>query len=394
VAKRVRLQSQAAAPDEHAPVTMLELFFDLVFVFTVTQLTELILAPSHTDLLGGAYLQALLVLWVIWWMYDAFAWLSNNVAPTTTSTRLPMLAAMAAFLVMAIAVPEAFGEDRWVFAVCYLVIVVVHSVSFMRSSLGDSSRAIVAIVPINLAICLGLFVAAALPEGLRWIGWLIAAAMPFVSLGRAIEGGFGLRPEHFTERHRLMLIIALGESVLAVGRSAEGHLTEASFLLAILLAMALISLLWWVHFADDPAVEQVDEVVDRPEGMSPRTALLAFSLGYLILVAGLVLVAAGLHEAVREPGEVLDWRIAVTMSAGAAIYLAGNVWYLARLGIGGRRWLLVTAVLTLAVAPVGHLVSGSAQVASISVVLLVSLLPAVLDQRRRTAMGEASATSG
>ncbi|CAN5451994.1 hypothetical protein BH10ACT10_BH10ACT10_10820 [soil metagenome] len=386
----MRLSSRAAAPDAHAPVTTLELFFYLVFVFVVTQLTDLVL-ESHG---AAGYLEAFVMLWVIWWMYDGFAWLSNNVGPTTTSTRVPMLLGMAGFLVIAISVPDAFGEDRWVFAAAYLVTGVVHSVSFLRSSLGESASAILAIAPINLGIVAGLFLAAALPESWRWVGWMLSALLPVASMAFRTEARFTIRPAHFAERHRLMLIIALGESVLAIGRSAQGHLREADFLVAVLLAMALIGLLWWVHFADDASLERVEEVVERAEGMPGRTALLSFSMGYLILVAGLVLVAAGVHEAVHDPSHHLSWRVALTMSAGAAIYLVGNVFYLWRLGVGHRRWFAVTAVLALVVAPVGHVVTGTAQVAALVLVLLVSLLPVVRDQRTRAAIGEASTTSG
>ena len=366
-----------ASPDAHAPVTTLELFFDLVFVFTVTQVTGLVLEPHG----GAGYLQAFVVLWVIWWMYDGFAWLANNVGPTTASTRVPMLVAMAAFLVIAIAVPGAFDEDRWAFALSYLVIVLVHLFSFLRSSLGESARAIVSIAPVNLGMALGLVLAAVLPEPVRWLGWLLAVLLPLASVLRQAEGGFSFRPAHFAERHRLMLIIALGESVLAIGRSAQAHLTEPAYLLAVLLAMALISLLWWVHFADDVALARVELMIERPEGVSARTALIAFSLGYLVLVAGLILVAAGLHVAVHDPGHHLAWREALTMSAGAAVYLGGNVFYLDRLGVHGRRWLAVMAVVCLAVAPVGHAADGLAQVAALVVVLLLALWPAVRDSR-------------
>jgi low temperature requirement protein LtrA len=390
VRKRVHLRSQAAAPDEHAPVTMLELFFDLVFVLVVTQVTELVVESERPS----GYLQALALLWVVWWMYDGFAWLSNNVGPTTTSTRLPMVVAMSGFLVLAIAVPEAFGEDRWLFASAYLLTGIVHSVSFLRSSLGGSARAILAIAPINLGICLGLFLAAGLPEDWRWVGWVVAAGLPLLSFLRGVESGFTIRPAHFAERHRLMLIIALGESVLAIGLSAQGHLTEAGYLVAVLLSVVLLSLLWWVHFADDSSLARVEQVVDRPEGMSGRTALIAFSFGYLVLVAGLILLAAGLHEAVHDPGHSLEWRAAWNMAFGAAIYLLGNVFYLAQLGIGGRRWFAVTALLCLPTALAGHELSGSAQVALLAAVLAVSLWPVVRDQRSLTAMGEGSATSG
>ena len=380
----MRLSSRAAAPDAHAPVTTLELFFDLVFVFVVTQLTDLVLTSDD----WRGYLQALVMLWVIWWMYDGFAWLSNNVGPTTTSTRVPMLAGMAGFLVIAIAVPGAFTEDRWLFAAAYLVTGLVHGFSFLRSSLGESASAILAIAPINLGIVAGLFLAAALPDEWRWLGWALSALLPFVSMMRRTESRFTIRPAHFAERHRLMLIIALGESILAIGRSAQGHLLEPGFLVAVLLAMVLIGLLWWVHFADDASLERVEEVVERPEGMTGRTALTSFSLGYFVLVAGLILVAAGVHEAVHDPGHPLTWRFALTMSAGAATYLVGNVFYLWRLGIGGRRWLLVMAVLCLVVAPVGHVTTGTLQVCVLALVLLASLVPSVRDQRvRRPAAG-------
>jgi low temperature requirement protein LtrA len=390
VTGRVRLGSRVTSPDAHAPVTTLELFFDLVFVFVVTQLTAVVLESRG----AGGYLEALVMLWVIWWMYDGFAWLSNNVGPTTTSTRVPMLLGMAGFLVIAIAVPDAFGADRWLFAAAYLVSGTVHGLSFLRSSLGESASAILSIAPVNLGIVAGLFLAAALPEGWRWAGWVLAAALPFVSMLQRTERGFTIRPAHFAERHRLMLIIALGESVLAIGKSAQGHLREPDHLVAVVLAMTLIGLLWWVHFADDASLDRVETVVERPEGITARTALMSFSLGYFVLVAGLILVAAGVHEAVGDPAHHLAWRAAATMSAGAATYLVGNVLYLWRLGIGHRRWFVATGVLALLVTPVGPLVTGTVQVAVLAVVLLVALVPVVRDQRTRTAIEEGSQTSG
>jgi low temperature requirement protein LtrA len=146
--------------------------------------------------------------------------------------------------------------------------------------------------------------------------------------------------------------------------------------------MLLVALLWWLHYADDAALRQVEEVVERPEGMTARTALVAFSLGYLVLVAGLILVAAGLHVAVHDPGHHLTWRVALTAAVGAATYLLGTVFYLDRLGIGGRRWLVVMAVVCLATAPLGHGVSATAQVAALDVVLLAALLPALRERDR------------
>ena len=162
---RLRAPGRVDSPDSAATVTMLELFFDLVFVFTVTQVTTTITdAQSARD-----YVQAACLLCVIWWMYDGYCWLSNNVGPTSVSTRVPMLVAMTAFLLLAIAVPQAFGADALFFAVVYLVIVVVHALSFLRSTMDGSARAMLAIAPVNFGAAACLFVAVLLPERLRWL---------------------------------------------------------------------------------------------------------------------------------------------------------------------------------------------------------------------------------
>src|SRR3954454_14672372 len=160
----------AAVPEEGRPVSTLELFFDLVFIFTITQITALVRDGTG----ASGYLRGGAVLAVTWWMYDGYAWLSNNIEPTTLSTRLPMLMGMAVFLFMAIATPEAFGSQAWAFAVAYLLVVLVHSAQFARSSMGTSSQAIRRILPVNLATALMLVLAAALGGDLAWIGWALA----------------------------------------------------------------------------------------------------------------------------------------------------------------------------------------------------------------------------
>ena len=358
---------------------MLELFFDLVFVFTVTQLTTVV-TDSH-DVKG--FVEAATILFVIWWMYDGYCWLSNNVGPTSTSTRVPMLLAMAAFLVLAIALPEAYGTDRWLFAAAYLAVVLVHAVSFQRSSMGGSARAMLGFVPINLGATGLLFVAAALPRDVRWIAWVAASAVFVGSMVARRESGFSIRPVHFAERHRLLLIIALGESVIAIGVSAEGHIAETRYLVAVLLAMLLIALFWWVHFADD---EHATEALVRIERDDPtrlaRVALLAFSMSYLVLVAGLIPVASGLHEVVHHPGHHLSWLAAGTLGVGTAIYLVGNSVHLWLLGLSSGWALKIAALVALGTIPIGHEVTGDVQVVSLCVVIAVALVVSARVERR------------
>ena len=378
---RLSAPRPAAAPDADARVTMLELFFDLVFVFTVTQLTTVV---THTHDAKG-FVEAAALLFVIWWMYDAYCWLSNNVGPTSTSTRLPMLFAMAAFLVLAIAVPAAYTDDRWLFAAAYLAIVIVHAVSFLRSTLGGSARAILAIAPINLGGTALLFVAAALPRDLRWTAWLAAVAISVGAMVTRRESGFTIRPVHFAERHRLLLIIALGESVIAIGVSAEGHIDEIRYLVAVLLSMLLIALFWWAHFAADEHATQALLRIERDEpARLTRVALFAFSISYLVLVAGLILVASGLHEVVHDPGHHLSWLAAGTLGVGTAIYLLGNSGHLWLLDLSSGWALKTAAVVALGTIPLGHEVSGDVQVVGLCLVIAIAL--AVPDRGARHPM--------
>ena len=360
---------KVAAPGVEEGVTTLELFFDLVFVFAVTQLTQLVLDA------GGAegYGRAALVLAVTWWMYDGYAWLSNNVGPRTLSTRLPMLVAMACFLVMAIATPDAFGDGAWPFAIAYLVVVLVHAASFARSTVGGSAVAIRGILPVNLAAALCLVGAAAVGDDRGWIGWVAAVAVLALSVALRREEGFAIRPAHFAERHELLIIIALGETVVATGVGAQGHLTEASVLVAAVLSLALIAAMWWVYFTGDDERALAALAAAPPERM-PSDALWAYGLAHPVMIAGLVLVAAGLHEVVHAPGHHLSARYAVTMAAGVAVYLAGEAMFRRRLGGAPAALALAGGAACLVTVPLGTAASGLAQLAGLTLVLALVLL--------------------
>ena len=381
---------RVASPAADAPVTSLELFFDLVFVFTITQLTAFVFASSGAE----SYLRAALLLFVVFWMYDGYCYLANNVGPTTASTKVPMLVAMAAFLVLAAALPGAFGPDRWLFAAAYLVVVLVHVVSFTRSSLGGSARAILAIAPVNIGCALLLFVAAAVPEPWRTLLWCAGIGFYVAAMLTRRESGFTIRPGHFAERHRLLLIIALGESVIAIGVSARGGLHHAFVLVAVLLSLVLISALWWLHFDDEERTERALEEVERTDpARTARVALLAFSMGYLVLVAGLVLVAAGLHDVVHAPGHHLGWGSAGNLAVGTGLFLEGHSFFLWRLGVSSGWALKTGAVLCLPTALLGHATGGAVQAASLVVVVLLAALLRQRDDGAVSERGPRSATA-
>jgi low temperature requirement protein LtrA len=354
----------AAAPGEDEPVTSLELFFDLVFVFTITQLTDLVLSSDGLD----GYGEAGLVLVVTWWMYDGYAWLTNNVGPTTTSTRIPLLFAMSGFLVMAITTPDAFGSGRWLFAAAYLGVVLVHGVSFARSALGTSAQAIKHILPWNAGVAALLFCAAMLPAGDRWLGWLVGVLVLVLALATRREGGFAIRVDHFAERHQLIIIVALGETVVATGVGARGQLTDARVLVAVLLSLALISALWWVYFGLDG--DRGLTAIDAAGARGTSLAIWGYSVSHLLHIAGLVLVAAALRVVVREPTHPLGLRMAVTMAGGAALFLLGELLFERRLGIGRGLGLAVSAVCCLALVPIGY-GAGVLELAALTAVVAI-----------------------
>ena len=288
-------------------------------------------------------------------MYDGYAWLSNNVGPRTASTRLPMLAAMTCFLVMAISTPQAFGDAAWLFAGAYLLVVLVHAASFARSTLGSSGEAIRGILPVNLAAALCLVAAAAIGDDHGWIGWVAAVAVLAGSVVLRRESEFSIRPAHFAERHQLLIIIALGETIVAtgwVGGPADRGVGARSC-------------------CCHGAVAATWRGSEAPARTGPSSRPQALAIG---MVAGLVLVAAGLHEVVHHPGHHLTARFAVTMAAGVGVYLLGEAMFRHRLGVGPVGLLTITALACLATVPLGTAVSGLAQLAGLAAVLLVALL--------------------
>jgi low temperature requirement protein LtrA len=350
------------APEQSAGVTTLELFFDLVFVFTITQVTAVVRE--------GDYGKALVVLMVTWWMYDGYCWLSNNVGAATLSTRIPMLVSMLGFLVMAVATPDVFDGGAWPFALAYLVVVVVHAAQFARSSLGGSASAIWGVLPLNLGITAGVLTAAALDGGAVWAGWGIAVAILLLAAFRVQGTGFSLRPEHFAERHQLLVIIALGEIVVATGAGAQHRLDDGWVLLAVVLSVALLGALWWVYFGGDDAIA-AERLAAATDDELTGHAFWAYSMAHLVHVLGLVLVAAGLHEVVAGPTHDLPAEPALTLGLGTAVFLLAELGFRARLGFG-RRLPLVAAAGSCALVAPGYL-PGLVELGLLVMVVVVAL---------------------
>jgi low temperature requirement protein LtrA len=354
-------------PDEDGElrVTTLELFFDLVFVFTITQLTSVLTAEPNG--FGLAKMAALLA--VLWWMYGGYAWLTNVVPPVRTVPRLLLVASMGGFLVAALAVPTAFGAGGLAFGLGYLVVVVVHTGLFLRS---PSRAGILRVAPWNLGAAALLVAAAFLPVGVRWAVWL---AVPLALWGVSHLGsgsGFSLRPAHFVERHGLVLLIAFGESVVAIGVGAGDIRLNAGVLLAAVLTLLVLAGLWWCYFGGEDELAERRLLAADPSTRT-RLSLSAFGRAFYPLLAGIILLAAGVKRAIGHPFQAGHLAPAVAIGCGVALFLGGDVVLRRILRLGPVRARTAALVLVLASIVAGVFVSPVAQLAGIGVVLLGAL---------------------
>jgi low temperature requirement protein LtrA len=333
--------------DEHQ-VTPLELFFDLVFVFAMTQVTSLL----ADDPSWGGVLRGMLVLAALWWAWEAYAWLTSTMDVDEGGVRLAMLASTGAMLLVALAVPGAFGDDAVLFGVAYLAVRVLHLVLSAIVGRDDPARrgAIIRFVPTALSGALLLVLAGFLDGNAQIALWMLALGIDYlgpVVLG--VGGGWQVAPEHFAERHGLIILIALGESIIAIGVGAGFELT-AGVIVAAGLGIVVVSALWWLYF--DVAAVLARTRLMRARGLElHRLALHSYGYLHLPMVAGTVLFALGLKTTLDDVGEALDTVPAVGLCGGAALYLLGHVAFLLRATRYVFRRRTLVAVVLLALIP-------------------------------------------
>jgi low temperature requirement protein LtrA len=329
-------------------VTALELFFDLVFVLALTQCTALMAEePTWKGLSQG-----LLALAVLWWSWVGYAWLTSVVDPEEGAVRLAIFAAMAALLVAALCVPEAFDDSALLFACAYGVVRWAQIALFVLASRDEPElrRSVVGLAG-GTAIGVGLLVAASFVDGaLQGVLWALALLLDMGGPYLFGAEGWKLVPGHFAERHGLIVIIALGESIVAIGVGAETGV-DAGVVAAATLGIGVAAALWWLYF-DVVALVAARRLSSATEGRE-RNELARDSYSYLHfpMVAGIVLLALGLKKTLGDVGEPLDTVPATALFAGTAIYLLAHVAFRLR-NVHSLNWhRLGCAVLLIAAVP-------------------------------------------
>jgi low temperature requirement protein LtrA len=313
---------EGSARDGEQRVTSLELFFDLVFVFAITQVTTLL----SNDPTWHGLVRGLLVLGALWWAWGAYAWLTNTLNPEEGAVRIAMFGAMAAMLIAALAVPEAFGDHGVIFGVAYLAVRTMHLGLYMLAARGDPDLlgAVLRMTPSSL-ISGVLILAAGFTDGDQRVAlWVIALAIDYLGVLVGRGQGWRLSPGHFAERHGLIIIIALGESIVALGVGATGTPLDAGVIAAALLGITVATALWWSYF--DWVSIVAEQRLRQTTGVQQTTlARDAYSYLHFLMVAGIVLFALGLKKTLADVGDPLATVPATELTAGLALYLLAHV---------------------------------------------------------------------
>ena len=355
---------EATAEREH-PVTPLELYFDLVFVFAFTQVTTVLSNNPTWSGLG----HGLLILTALWWAWAAYAWLTNTVDPGVGAVWGAVLVAMAAMFVAALAVPDAFGRHGVAFGVAFLIVTVMHLTLYALAARGDRDllTAILRIAPWPLTGA-ALILAAGFVHGeAKALLWLAAIVIGF--FGPLLTGvsGWRVQPAHFVERHGLIVIIAIGESLVAIGLGERRVGLTTGVTVAAVLGFVVATSFWLAYFDFFPIRGQ--QLLSDRTGVQ-RTALARDIYTYLHLpmVTGIVLFAFSMKTTLAHVGDELDAIPALGLCGGPALYLLAYVALRVRITRTVSRGRLVAALACVALIPVAMSVPALVALALVAAV--------------------------
>jgi low temperature requirement protein LtrA len=352
-------------------VTPLELFFDLVFVLSFTQVTLKMAENPGWESLG----EGLLILAALWWAWCAYGWLTNSIDPDESLNRVCMFAAMGGMLIVSLSIPDAFGDRGVLFGGAYFFVRAMQLVLYVRNAPGAAEggdlQAVLKLAPGFLLGSALIIVAGFLDGGARASIWILAILVDWSTPLLFGTEEFHLDPAHFAERHGLIVMIALGESILAIGAAAEFTLS-AGQVLAALFGIAAVAALWWAYF-DVVAIVAERRLSEAPPGEQAPLARDAYSYLHFPLIAGVVLLALGLKETLTLTSEPLETVPALALCGGPALYLLGQIAFRERvLGtFSSHRALAAAALLALIPLALGaDALVGLAAVATVLALLI------------------------
>ena len=379
-------------------VTNIELFFDLVFVYAVTQLSHTLL---HGLNLMGA-LQVLLLFLAVWWVWVFTSWVTNWLDPERPVVRLALLTLMLAGLLLSIALPEAFGHRGLLFAGAYVFMQVGRTL-FTLWALGDAAPANTRNfqrITVWLVTSGVLWLAGGWQDGsLRWLLWIAALsleymgpalAFPVPGMGRSSTSDWNIDGGHLAERCSQFVLIALGESVLVTGSSFADTLWQSRTLLAFVSAFIGSVAMWWIYF--DLGAERGSRAIRRSADPG-RTARVAYTYLHLLIVAGIIVCAVADELTLHDPQQLSDQISGAVLLGGPMLYLLGNAWFKktvngTNLSLSHLIGLALLAALSLTV---GHWSIAPLGIATTAVLVLVAIWEMCSLRTLRRALSDADA---
>ena len=374
---------------EHARVTYVELFFDLVFVFAVTQLSHAVLA--HPTALG--VLHAAMLLAAVWWAWVCTSWITNWLDPERAPVRLMLFLLMAAGLVLSAAIPDAFGKGGLVFAGAYAFIQVGRSLFFLVGAWRERShRMNVARIQAWVTLSAGAWIAGGMMDGeARLVAWALAIGVDYLSaavgfwtpgLGRSASSDWLVEGGHLAERTALFTIIALGESIIVTGATVVGMPWTFEVIAAFASALVGSIAMWWIYFSF--TAEAASEAIAEAEDPG-AIARLAYTYSHLIPIAGIIVAAVGDEWVIHHPSGHTDVKTAAAVIGGPALFLLGVlVFKLAVFKEVSRTRLAGLGLLALLVPAAGHVSPLVLSMLSTLALVVVGACETVILERRRT----------
>lgn len=367
---------RGARPGTHG-VGGMELFFDLVYVFTIIQLSHYLL--HHLSWTGAA--EAAVLFAAVWWGWNYTAWALNWMDPQHVAVRVLMAVFMLCALGMAVAIPTAFGAGAGLFVGAYLLFQLLRAafmaVAFGRTQMGRNyTQLLIWGALAGVIWTVGVFV----PEEHRLAVWVLAVLVDYLGpaaqfwvpgLGGSRMSTWPVDEAHLAERCRLVFIIALGESILILGDTLiEAELT-GQVILAALIGFAVLVMLWWLYFSTRHGNAEHESPQTEEAAAMARTA---YAYAHALMVAGAIVWAVAIELVVAHPHEAADWTLILVLTGGPGLYLLGNLGFvLARAGRVSRSRLLALAGLAVAV-PAGLQLSATGAASLVGLVLLILLL--------------------
>ena len=378
-----RSPAQGWTTTEAQGATFVELFFDLVFVFAITSVTQLLL---H-DLTWAGVGNGLLILWLVWWAWTQFTWTLNPADSNHPAVRLITLAATAVAFFMAQAIPDAFTTAGAWFAFAYVIVRLLglglqvgllgpggQNARTVATWIGGSAIGLVAVVAGGLMASPG-----------RQLLWGAAVLLDLLAASRAGRGSWNLDAAHFAERHGLIVIIALGESLIAAGIALGEVPRDLTFAASTIAAVVAVCALWWIYFGSAK-----DELEDFLEAQPPEKAGAegrdVYSWGHLPIIAGIIAFAVAIEQVLTHLDDALAIEALIALALGVALYLGGIAYGLRRTGRSIVPWVVAAGVAIVGVAAGSQASTGLASLVILTVVLVAFAYWGYRDQRReRTA---------